>query len=87
MNNAQRKRMKEASTSLSNAIAIIEEVRDEEQTKLDNTPDSLQNSARYDMMQMDIDRIEDILGDLESADMALDDFLPPPPKRKGKKGK
>lgn len=86
MNNAQRKRMKEASDSLSNAIAIIEEVRDEEQTKLDNTPDSLQNTARYDMMQMDVDRIEDILDSLNGAETDLDDFLPPPPKRKGKKG-
>jgi hypothetical protein len=36
------------------------------------------------MMQMDVDRIEDILDSLNGAETDLDDFLPPPPKRKAK---
>lgn len=76
MNNAQRKRMKEASDSLSNAIAIIEEVRDEEQEKLDNMPESLQMSSRYDEMEAGIDSLEDIISSLEDAEAALSEFAP-----------
>ena len=67
MNNNQRKKLKEAQTHLGMALDIVSTIRDEEQDKLDNTPENLQNSERYTIMENAIDELEEAVDNIEQA--------------------
>lgn len=67
MNRERRKRLKQASDQIEEAVRIIEEVRDEEQDSHDNLPESLMDGERGERMEQAIEYLEDALSDLESA--------------------
>ena len=52
MNRGRRSSLKEATSLLDRAISLISDARDEEQDCLDNLPENLQNSERYESMEM-----------------------------------
>lgn len=76
MNAMRRKRLYAARArleDLSNGVRYIceelREIRDDEQDAYDNLPESLQESSKGETMQEAIDKLEEILDDLEDIDL------------------
>jgi len=67
LNNKRRASLKDAVALLDRAAAIIEQVAEQEQDCLDNIPENLQESDRYEAMETAVDCLEDAAADLESA--------------------
>ena len=68
MNNQKREKLKLARSYLSKASDIISNVLDDEQDCLDNMPENLQYSDRYERMEAAISNLEDGLSSIESAE-------------------
>lgn len=67
MNAKQRKELQGYADSLDEIKCAIEEMQETEQDKLDNMPESLQESERGDVMQAAIDNLESAASSLEDA--------------------
>lgn len=67
MNAKQRKELQGYADSLDEIKCAIEEMQETEQEKLDNMPESLQESERGDAMQAAIDNLESAASSLEEA--------------------
>lgn len=68
MNKPTRKQLQKIIDSLENLQAELEEISENEQEKLDNTPENLQGSERYE-------RAEEICGYLEEALCSFEDLI------------
>lgn len=66
MNTQRRKRRDEAIEKLNEALAIIEEIKDEEDTAYENMPESLQESERGEHLQENVDALESIYDEIET---------------------
>lgn len=64
MNTARRKQLKQAAELLSQAQAIIESVRDDEQYEYHNMPESLQYSELGERMYENVDVLNTMLEDI-----------------------
>lgn len=73
MNNQKREKLKLARGFLSKASDIVSSVLDDEQDCLDNMPDNLQYSDRYERMEAAISKLEDGLNNIEAADECLEE--------------
>lgn len=67
MNKEQRKLLEKLASHIEDVIADLEMVRDEEQEKVDNAPENLQYSARYEQMQDIADSIQLVIDELDNA--------------------
>lgn len=67
MNKQNRKQLEKAVALIAQAQEIVETIKDEEQEKFDNLPESLQQSEKGEQFEENISALEDALGDLESA--------------------
>lgn len=67
MNNRRREKLKRAISKLGQSAEEISNIIDEEQDCLDNIPENLQASDRYENMEMVIDLLEDSVSSVESA--------------------
>lgn len=67
MNAKQRREIEKLVESLDEIKCAIEEMQETEQDKLDNMPESLQESERGDAMQAAIDNLESASSSLEEA--------------------
>lgn len=66
MNNVNRKALQKAVEQLREAAEIIEGVRDDEQEKIDNTPENLEGTERHERMLEVVDLLDEVVdGDLE----------------------
>lgn len=65
VNDGLRKKLKEASDKLAEAKTIIEEVKDEEEEKLETMPDNFKEGDKGEKMQEVIDNLEQALNGLE----------------------
>lgn len=76
MNKARRKSLQTAVAYIDKAIDIVRDVKYEEQWSLDNIPENLQNSTKYEAMEDAIDNLEDVIDSLKeayhSAEKAMD---------------
>lgn len=68
MNNKRRERLQAAVSHLEIANEIVEEVKNEEQDCLDNMPENLQSSERYEIMENAIDYLDDAISYLGDAE-------------------
>lgn len=68
MNNTKREKLKKVCELLNQASNIVSEVLDDEQDCLDNMPENLQYSDRYERMEAAISNLEDGLSSIESAE-------------------
>lgn len=68
MNNVRRKKLKDAVTLLSRASEIVSDARSQEEDCLDNMPENLQMSDRYEDMEKAVDCLED-------AETSIDDAI------------
>lgn len=73
MNNQKREKLKLARNYLSMASNIVSDVLEDEQECLDNMPENLQYSDRYERMEAAISKLEDGLNDIEAADGCLEE--------------
>lgn len=73
MNNQKREKLKLARGFLSKASDIVSSVLDDEQDCLDNMPDNLQYSDRYERMEAAISKLEDGLNNIEAAEECLEE--------------
>lgn len=73
MNNQKREKLKLARSYLSKASDIILNVLDDEQDCLDNMPENLQYSDRYERMEAAVNKLEDGLNNIEAAEECLEE--------------
>lgn len=73
MNNQKREKLKLARGFLNKASDIVSSVLDDEQDCLDNMPDNLQYSDRYERMEAAISKLEDGLNNIEAAEECLEE--------------
>lgn len=81
MNDKQRRRLEEAAQSIDAARAIVEDVQTEELDKLDNLPDGLRWSGRYDDMEETANNLGEIADELESVSDSLSEIFPSKPSK------
>lgn len=67
MNKEQRKLLEKLASHIEDVISDLEMIRDEEQEKVDNAPENLQYSARYEQMQDIADSIQLVIDALDNA--------------------
>lgn len=67
MNNKRRKLLSQARGALDVADEIISRIIDEEQDCLDNIPENLQMSDRYESMEAAVDCLEDARCNIDEA--------------------
>ena len=75
MNKDRRTRLEEILEKISAIVCDLEEIRDEEQSALDNLPESLQESIRGQEMQEAVDCLGDIYDNLEHIPQQLEDLI------------
>ena len=75
MNAKQRKELQGYADSLEKIKCAIEEMRDDEECKLDNMPEGLQESERGEAMQNAIDQMEYGIDSLQEAIDNLSELL------------
>lgn len=73
MNTTRRKELDRALAMLEEARSIIDNVKDEEQSAMDNMPESLQEGLQGEKMQECISAMEDIDSSLDEAIGRIDE--------------
>ncbi len=73
MNKQKREQLKKAKILLTNATEIVSAVLDDERDCLDNMPDNLMYSDRYEAMETAVDRLEVAVSSMEEANECLDE--------------
>lgn len=67
MNDKRRGRLKDALKMLSSAAAIVDFICDSEQDCLDNYPENLQSTERFERMEAAVDSLNDALEKIDGA--------------------
>ncbi len=67
MNEKRRGRLRDALKMLSNAASLVESVCDSEQDALDNYPENLQGTERFEHMEAAVDSLNDALEKIDDA--------------------
>lgn len=67
MNNERRDKLREAMRKLTDIQSIVEAVCDKEEDCLDNYPENLQGTERYEQAEDAVDNLNDALEKLEEA--------------------
>ena len=75
MNNQRREKLRKAEQALNAASEYIEDVLDEEQDSLDNIPENLQGSNRYEQMEIAVDKLNEAIDQIESVKECLDEAV------------
>jgi len=63
----RRNRLRDALKMLANVAAIVESVCDKEEDCMDNYPENLQNTERFENMEAAVDNLNDALEKLDDA--------------------
>ena len=72
MNNSRRELLRSAKPFLSRAATIIEQAMDQESDCLDNIPENLQATDRYEKMERAIENLEEALEHIDSTIECID---------------
>lgn len=67
MNNARREALRRAGLFLDQAYAVVSSVLDQEQDALDNMPENLQDSERYQKMENAVESLENAIDQIDGA--------------------
>lgn len=67
MDDKRRGRLRDALQILSNAASIVETVCDKEQDCMDNYPENLQSTERFERMESAVDSLNDALEKIDDA--------------------
>lgn len=74
MNKQRRKRLEAIQHLIDDALAQLEQVREEEQDAFDNMPESFQDSERGETMQEHIDSMEEAESSLDEIKSNLEEI-------------
>ena len=72
MNRSKRKKLSRAFDLISEAVEIIENVKDQEQEDMENLPDPFRNGDRGEEMQSFIEMMDEALGYLLDANSVVE---------------
>ncbi len=72
MNKQRRKRLENAFDKVSEAMQILEEVKEEEQESYDNLPDNFRDGDRGEEMQNYIEMLEEAYNYLDDANSVIE---------------
>lgn len=75
MNKQRRKYLAEAVDKLTEAMLIVDGVRNDEQDAFDNMPESLQYSERGEQMEEYIDNLDEAYGNISDVADALQEII------------
>ncbi len=75
MNKDRRRQLEDVKDSLDEAIALLNDIKDEEQDAYDNLPESLQASANASKMTDAIDTIDDAISSVEEAQRHIEEAV------------
>ena len=75
MNKQRRKSLEKAHELISEAMEIIEEVKEEEYSAFENLPDSLQQSERGERMYRYYETMDELSSELEDATLELEGII------------
>lgn len=67
MNEKRRERLRDAVRMLTSVAAVVEAVCDNEQDAMDNIPENLQATERFERMEDAVDSLNDALEKIEDA--------------------
>ena len=67
MNEKKRNKLRSAVTMLSNAMTVVDNVHDDESDCVENCPENLQNSERYENMVNVVDVLEEAMDSIGEA--------------------
>jgi len=67
MNKANRSRLEQAQALINEALEIITEVKDDEEEKFYNLPESLQGAGNGEKMQAGIEHLEEAISSIEDS--------------------
>lgn len=67
MNNARREKLRGAVAKLSDVHSIVDAVCDTEQDSMDNMPENLQGTERFERMEDAVDHLNEALEKLDEA--------------------
>lgn len=73
MNSDRRKRIKTVIQTIQTCTDIIDMVRDEEETAMDNMPENMQDSDRYSAMEDAVTNLEDAIEALDESVQKLEE--------------
>jgi hypothetical protein len=72
MNDKRRASLQEASQLLGRAAVIIERVSDDEQDAMDNYPENLQSTEKFEAMESAVDNLNDAVEKISEAKEHID---------------
>ena len=75
MNSVKRKHLRDAVSLISRAIIITESICDMEQDAVDNCPENLQCTQRYESMEAAVDILGEVIEKLEEAKNQIEDVI------------
>jgi len=75
MNDRRRMRLREAIKLINKAADIVSDVSDEEGDSLDNMPENLQDSEKYDRMENNVDALDLIEESLLDINERIEDVI------------
>ena len=75
MNNKKREKLRKVKNILDEVIISIESVIDDETDSMDNIPENLQESERYEIMENVVDSLESSVDDIYSAQDHISDAI------------
>ena len=75
MNNAKRSKLIKALSMLSEAEALVSDVLDDEQESIDNLPENLSGSERYEKMEAAIDALASAIEQIHDASNYVEEAM------------
>lgn len=73
MNNARRKKIRTIAEQLGEIMTELEMLKDEEEEYLNNIPENLQSSERYELAENAIDNIDSACDNLDEAIISIEE--------------
>ena len=67
MNDTRRKGLREVSEMLNEAIEALEVFLEEEQNYIENVPENLQGSEKYELAELAVDELEEAIDNIKEA--------------------
>ena len=64
--------MQDAIEHLGRAVHIVESVREEESESMENTPEGLQGTDRYEAMEIAVDALDDAIESINEANDSIE---------------
>ena len=75
MNKRRREKLKKAKDLLESAAELIDNVLDEEEDSLDNTPENLQSGDKYEAKEAIVDELNDLSFDIADLIDRIEELL------------